>query len=237
MLLFENFPSGSPRASDFILGDNDEIFHCIQSLLVGQLFTPSIYIWSETGGGKSMLLHAARVYAHNNQLATYWLDAAATAEPVVPLAAGLWVVDNIDRINDDESTPIIQWLNHCHTQMDNRQLPHRERYFFLASGRCPPAQLAVDDEMSSRLAKGLVFRLRPLNDSEKKTALLKHAKKRGFVLPPEVVDLLLTYLPRNMTSLLAVLDDLDIFFLQKKRSITPARVRKWLRHHIQHDLF
>lgn len=234
MLLFTGFPkdessSLSPPA-EVILGDEDEVVYSIKQLLRGDLLSshllaPSVYVWSAPSGGKSMLLSAARIVARQNGVAAYWLDAAATAvEDSMPLASGLLIIDNIDHVSSDGALAIIQWLNRCY---------HQAGYFFLASGSQPPNQLALNKEMTTRLAKGLVFNLRPLNDDEKKAALLAHARARGFALEAEIVDLLLAYLPRNMNSLLSVLEELDNFFLNQKKDITPSRVRAWLETHSQ----
>ena len=98
----------------------------------------------------------------------------------------------------------------------------------LAAGAHPPAQLALREDLRTRLAWGLVYQLKPLSDADKGLHLRAEASRRGLRLPDEVVGYLLTRLPRDLPSLNAVLDALDRYSLAAKRPVTLPLVREAL---------
>jgi DnaA family protein len=98
----------------------------------------------------------------------------------------------------------------------------------LAAGSRPPAQLALREDLRSRLAWGLVYQLRPLSDGEKAQHLRAEAARRGLRLSDEVLGYLLSRLPRDLPSLNAVLEALDRYSLAAKRPVTLPLVREAL---------
>jgi len=98
----------------------------------------------------------------------------------------------------------------------------------VAAGAAPPSQLPLREDLRTRLAWGLVYQLHPLADAEKAAALRAQAAARGLVLGSDVIDYLLTHLPRDMRTLAAALEALDAFALAQKRSLTLPLVRQWL---------
>ncbi|HZA95507.1 MAG TPA: DnaA regulatory inactivator Hda, partial [Burkholderiaceae bacterium] len=50
---------------------------------------------------------------------------------------------------------------------------------------------------------------------------------RGLRLPDEVIEYLLTHLPRDMRTLVAVVDALDTYALAVKKPLTVPLVRQW----------
>jgi len=98
----------------------------------------------------------------------------------------------------------------------------------LAAGSQPPAQLALREDLRTRLAWGLVYQLKPLSDADKALHLRAEARRRGLRLSDEVVGYLLTRLPRDLPSLNGVLDALDRYSLAAKRPVTLPLVREAL---------
>jgi DnaA-homolog protein len=98
----------------------------------------------------------------------------------------------------------------------------------LAAGNASPAQLALREDLRTRLAWGLVYQLKPLTDAEKALHLRSEAARRGLKLADEVVWYLLNHLPRDLASLNAVLDLLDRHSLARQRPITLPLVREVL---------
>jgi len=103
----------------------------------------------------------------------------------------------------------------------------------LAAGRQPPAQLALREDLRTRLAWGLVYQLKPLTDEEKGLHLRAQAVRRGLRLPDEVLAYLLTRLPRDLVSLNAVLEALDRYSLATRRPVTLPLVREALERKIR----
>lgn len=98
----------------------------------------------------------------------------------------------------------------------------------LAAGHRPPAQLALREDVRTRLAWGLVYELRPLLDEDKARHLTAEAQRRGMRLPDEVVNYLLARLPRSLAALRAVLERLDQGSLAQHRLVTIPFVRELL---------
>jgi DnaA-homolog protein len=98
----------------------------------------------------------------------------------------------------------------------------------LATGSEPPARLALREDLRTRLAWGLVYQLRPLTDADKALYLRNEAERRGLRLTEEVVAYLLSRLPRDLSTLNAVLDRLDRHSLARQRPVTLPLVREVL---------
>jgi len=98
----------------------------------------------------------------------------------------------------------------------------------LAAGGAPPAQLALREDLRTRLAWGLVYQLKPLSDAQKAEHLQAEAARRGLQLSDEVVGYLLTRLPRDLYSLNALLERLDRHSLARQRPLTLSLVREVL---------
>jgi len=98
----------------------------------------------------------------------------------------------------------------------------------LAAGSRPPAQLALREDLRTRLAWGLVYQLKPLTDAEKALHLRAEAARRGMRLSDEVLWYLLNHLPRDLASLNSVLEALDRYSLATKRPLTLPLIREAL---------
>jgi DnaA family protein len=99
----------------------------------------------------------------------------------------------------------------------------------LAAGAAPPAQLALREDLRSRLGWGLVYEVKPLSDAEKAVFLHAEAARRGLRLSDEVVLYLLTHVRRDMPSLRALLEQLDRASLEQHRPVTLPLVREALK--------
>jgi DnaA family protein len=96
----------------------------------------------------------------------------------------------------------------------------------VVSGRQPPALLGFRlRDLASRLNGGLVLTLQALTEEEQLAALQLRAQLRGFELPEETGWFLLRRLPRDMSSLCAFLDKLDVASLIAQRRLTVPFVR------------
>jgi DnaA family protein len=142
-------------------------------------------------------------------------DAGVPAfDPAVPL----YVADDVDCYDETRQRRLFVLLNEIRADQAAR---------FVAAGNAPPAQLALREDVRTRLAWGLVYQIHALNDEEKSRALIAHGASRGFSLPPDVIAYLLTHMPRDMRTLVAILDTLDAYALSRKRAITVPLIREW----------
>ena len=96
----------------------------------------------------------------------------------------------------------------------------------LMAAREAPAQLpfALPD-LASRCAAGHLLALQALDEEQQCAALRLRAQVRGFDLPEETAHYLQRRLPRDMSSLFALLDELDAAALAAQRRLTVPFIR------------
>jgi DnaA family protein len=143
---------------------------------------------------------------------THLLRAAARVNPALVIA------DDVERLHAAEQQALFIAIN---AARDGQAA-------VLASGGAPPATLALREDLRTRLAWGLVYQLKPLTDVDKALHLRAEAERRGLHLSDDVVAYLLSHLPRDLTSLNAVLDAIDRHSLARQRPATLALVREVL---------
>lgn len=188
-------PVAEPSFDNYIAGPNAEALDRVRALAEGRLAEPVLYLWGESGSGRSHLLEAAR-----------------RANPA------LVVADDVEKLEADGQHALFLAINAARDAAPP----------VLAAGAQPPALLELREDVRTRLAWGLVYELRPLDDADKARHLKADAGRRGLRLSDEVVEYLLARLPRSLASLRAVLERLDRFSLARQRPITVPLVREWL---------
>ena len=147
---------------------------------------------------------------------SHLLGAAAHANPALVLA------DDVERLRAAEQHALFVAINEA----------REGGPAVLAAGDQPPAQLALRADLKSRLAWGLVYQLAPLSDTDKARHLKALAAGRGLLLSDDVTSYLLTRLPRDMSSLAAVMEVLDRYSLMRQRALTLPLVREALAQEI-----
>lgn len=210
-----HFPPPPPQLADFISAGNEEALKAVQSLAAGESAENSLYLWGEPGSGKTHLLQAAAAAARQSGMRVFMPRDGDMPPPV----AAFLIVDNVQLLGEESQTALYDWHNRA---------VQKGGSLLLAAGVLPPPQLPLRGELSARLSGGLVFRLRALGDGDKRRALEGFAGRHYFPLPPEVADLLLTRLPRDMAGLTAALADLDSFMLAEQKPLTIRRANAWL---------
>lgn len=195
-----------PSLDNFVPGANAEALAALRGVAAGA--GPSfIYLWGTPGSGRSHLLRAFGQAGTSGEVPEYGPDRS------------LYIVDDVDRLDEESQRRLFVLANEV------RATPGAT---LLAAGPVAPAQLALREDLRTRLAWGLVYQLHPLSDVDKVQALERHAASRGIPLSPEVSSYLLTHVPRDMRTLVAILDALDAHALARRRAITLPLVREWL---------
>jgi DnaA family protein len=192
----------TPSFDNFVVGRNAEALAALRALARAQ-GEPFVYLWGEAGSGRSHLL-AALASARPGLL-------AAEGEPVPAFgdATGLYLVDDVERRDDADQQRLFVLMN---------EIRAHPGAALVAAGNAPPTQLALRDDVRTRLAWGLVYQVHALSDDEKGRALEAHASAY-----------LLNHMPRDMRTLVAILDALDGYALAAGRAITVPLVREWAR--------
>jgi DnaA family protein len=201
----------TPSLDNFVVGRNAEALAALRAVADGQ-GEAFVYLWGEAGSGRSHLLTA---------LGAMRRPALATAGGAVPAFAeprALYLVDDVDACDADAQQRLFVLMNEVRAQPPAA---------LVAAGSAPPAQLALRDDVRTRLAWGLVYQVHALTDADKAQALEAHARSRGFALSSDVTAYLLHHMPRDMRTLVAILDALDTYALAARRAITVPLVREW----------
>jgi len=201
-LVLEISPQPAPTFGNFVIGRNEELVAKLQDLSAGRLAETVVYLWGENGSGRSHLLGAT-------------IHAATHPGRVV-------VSDDVDSLDAAGQIALFNRINEI------RDNAHERAGTLLAAGSAPPAQLALRDDLKSRLAWGLVYQVRPLTDAEKATYLREEAARRGLRIADEVVAYLLAHVRRDLPTLVAILAHLDEYSLSRQRPLTLPLVREAL---------
>lgn len=195
-LILDIRPDSPPDFDNFLPGPNAEAWNLVREHAEGLVREPIVYLWGEAGTGKSHLLAA-------------WSAITQACRSVpLPEPPVVWLaVDDADRLSPDDQ---IRFFNLINAAREGRGK-------VLAAGPLPPGQLGLRADLATRLAQGLVFRLAPLSDADKISAIYTLAEARGMRLPEEVARYLLTHCRRDLPNLLALVDALDTLSLSRKR--------------------
>ena len=199
LLDFDRAPA--PTFANFVTGANAELAHALESASRGAFAERVIYVWGETGAGKS---HVLKAFV-NAVKESRFIRAADVAEADLH---GVLAIDDIEKLPEDRQVALFNAFN------------ERSFDFLLVSASASPRDVAIRRDLSTRLATGLTYRVVPLTDAEKGAALAAHAKTRGFAIPDDVTAYLLTHARRDMGSLIGALDSLDRYSLETGRMIT-----------------
>lgn len=192
-------PAAEPTFDNFVVGPNAEALARLRDLAEGTLHERILYLWGESGSGRTHLLRAAE---HRNR--------------------SLVVVDDVQLLDEAGQRALFVAIN------DARDTGPA----VLVAGDRPPAQLALREDLRTRLAWGLVYQLLPLADEDKARHLKAVAATRGLQLSDDIVGYLLTRLPRDMRSLHSIMEVLDQYSLMRKRPLTLPLVREALAEEI-----
>jgi DnaA family protein len=137
----------------------------------------------------------------------------ASARPGVTLA------DDLERLDEGAQVALFNAVNQAREAGGT----------VLAAGDAPPAQLALREDLRSRMGWGLVYEVKPLTDAERSLYLHGEAARRGLRLGDEVVAYLLSHVRRDMPTLRALLEHLDRASLEQHRAVTLPLVREALK--------
>ncbi len=204
---------------------NQAALASIQALVAGDS-EEQIYLWGGTGTGKSHLLQAAC-----NAQATQFQPGAYIPLDHFP-ASGAQLLEGMEQLplicldNVDVIAGQPEWERGLFNLINaTRQAGH---HLLMASRQNPSALDIHLPDLASRLLWGPVFHLRSLDDAGKLSALQMDASQRGFELSEDVARFLMHHCARDMRSLQALLERLDLASLQAQRRITIPFIKSVL---------
>jgi len=209
-LLLDFTQAPAPTFANYVAGGNAELAHAVEAAVRGHSPERVMYLWGESGAGKTHLLKA---FAQAGAPRARYVPARDFMEAP---GAGMYAVDDVESLTEPEQVSLFNAYN------------ERSFDFLLVAARDAPRDAKLRRDLATRLATGLTYRVLPLTDEEKRAALAAHSKARGFAIPEEVAAYLLTHARRDMGSLIGALDSLDRYSLETGRPITIPLLKQAL---------
>lgn len=216
--------TAGPTLDNFLAGPNVQALQHLQLWLAdpgnsNAVRSPvSTYLWGPGGSGKTHLLRAVASALSAGGSSVGWLD-AQVREPAA--YADHWVaviLDEVHLYDPGQQQCAFSWF--VQAQAQQRAV--------LAAGALPPADLALREDLRSRLGWGHVFAMRPLEESERRAVLRQAADARGVFLGDEVMDFMLRRFSRDLGSLMELLDLIDAYAMQTQRAITVPLIKSMM---------
>lgn len=204
-----------PTFDSFLPGANGAALEHLRRLAMP---SAPVYLWGPSGSGKTHLLRALAHGAQQSGQRVGWFDAG---DPVPWPLQPEWSLVVIDRCDDlDAAAQQAAFALFVEAATEGVQIA--------AAGRLPPVDLALRDDLRTRLGWGHVFAMQLLSESETRAALRREGDRRGILLSDEVMNHLLTRFPRDLKHLMHLLDRLDEYALAKARAVTVPLVKSML---------
>ena len=213
---FETFHSGLDQT----------LISVLQSVAVGVLEEPQIFLWGSESTGKTHILQAMCHLATQSRKRVMYipLQQLATHDP-----ESIAELQDLDLICIDDAQVIVKnamWEKALFNFINH----HREqKTTIVISSLMPPSDSLFNlPDLNSRSVWGPVYKLNPLKEDELDVALQLHAKARGLEISIEVQSYLLSRYQRDISSLVNIIERLDTASLQEQRKITIPFLKKVL---------
>jgi DnaA-homolog protein len=203
---------------------------CFESFIAGQntlaldylsqtpAHSPPVFLWGESGTGKSHLLHALADQTQAQGAAVRWFG-PDTCEPWVFDETAAWLIfDDCHQFTPCQQQAAFSLFVQASTAGMS----------VVGAASVPPVDLPLREDLRTRLGWGHVFALKPLTQAQMCTALQCESDRRGLFLPNEVVHYLMTRFDRNLKALMHLLNRLDTFALVHQRALTIPLLKKML---------
>ena len=209
-----------PSFASFQVGSNRQALEHLTRMVAGDpdAIAAPTYLWGETGCGKSHLLQSVRAALAERGATLGWLDAATRVPPAFDPDWTALLFDDVDLFDAGQQRVAFSWFVNAQSQP----------CWVLAAGACPVTDLALREDVRTRLGSGQVFELQLLSEDERLAVLRTRAQERGVQLGDEVLEFMLRRFSRDLGSLLELLDALDRYSLSTSRAITVPLLKSML---------
>lgn len=212
-----------PSFSNFFAGPNEAALRHLELWAGNTLRSPvPAYLWGEPGSGKTHLLKAVSETLREQGARAGWLDASVLEPPEFDDAWAAVILDECHLYTAVQQQAAFNWFVNALSSADGQPR------WVLAAGNLPPADLALREDLRTRLGWGHVFELHALTEPERRAVLRREADARGVFLSDEAMDFMLTRFSRDLSSLMQLLDQLDGYALQTQRAITIPLIKAML---------
>ena len=215
--------ASSPSFANFFGGPNEVVLRHLELWAGNSLRSPvPTYLWGDTASGKTHLLRAVKEVLREQGASCGWLDAGVREPPEFNESWAAVILDDCHLYTALQQQAAFNWF------VNALNAPDGKPRWVLAAGQLPPADLALREDLRTRLGWGHVFALQALNETERRAVLRKETDARGVFLSDEAMDFMLTRFSRDLGSLMQLLDQLDVYALQTQRAITIPLIKSML---------
>ena len=212
-----------PTLKNFFAGPNQAALQHLQLWVGNDKRSPvPTYVWGEGGSGKTHLLRAAQAALRDQGCPVGWMDATVAEPSAFNDAWRVVILDDVHLYTAVQQHAAFNWFVNATTPSDGQQR------WVVAAGNVPPSDLALREDLRTRLGWGHIFQLQVLSETERRAVLRQQADDRGVFLSDEVMDFMLNRFSRDLSSLIQLLDQLDGYALQTQRAITIPLIKAML---------
>lgn len=211
--------SPAPSLAGFVAGANAEAVAALSRVANGLSGERQIFLWGEAGCGRTHLLRATMAALADRGGRVRYASLAG-ADRLAEADADLdgLALDDVRGLDDAGQVLAFRICN-----------AFRARgAALLVTADAPPAGLGLREDLATRFAWGLVLQLHPLGEADRRSVVRAHARSRGVALSDELLDYMLARVPRDLASLLALVDALDRHSLGSRRAVGIALARELL---------
>ncbi len=213
--------------AEYFPGGNEEIIGELKKAVAG-IGEQLLFLWGNTGQGKSHLLHACCHEASLLGFSAFYLNCRQSAVLPPDVFNGLEgidvvCIDNLDGLAGfaDLELALFNFFNQHRS--NGRRL--------ILSASCAPKVIALAlPDLKTRINWGLSLKIQPLADNDKIAALSHKAQQLGFEFTPKAVKFLLTRYDRSLSSLWLALNRLDAASLSAQRKLTIPFLKEVLKN-------
>ncbi len=184
-----------------------------------------VCLWGNHGTGKSHLLQALCHQARQENHGVIYIQDLKRHSPEILRSLEtfhLVCLDDADHIIGRESWEIALF------HLINAVLDGHSRLVVSLTSSPASPDYALPD-LGSRMRAAMAVRLEPLDDEQKMILLKRRASLRGFGIGEDVARYILARAPRDMHSLIAMLEILETETLRQQRQVTIPFARKILK--------
>ncbi len=215
--------ASAPSFANFFGGPNVAALRHLELWVGSSVRSPvPTYLWGDEASGKTHLLKAVSEVLHAQGAVVGWMDASVLEPPAFNEAWVAVVLDDCHLYTAVQQQAAFNWFVNALNAADGHPRG------ILAAGSVPPADLALREDLRTRLGWGHVFALQALTEVERRAVLRREADARGVFLSDEAMDFMLTRFSRDLGNLMQLLDQLDGYSLQTQRAITIPLIKSML---------
>ena len=208
-------PPPDPGFARFVPLGNEPLLTHLQALHPG---APPTLLWGPRGAGKTHLLRALAQAWQARGAVVMAVDASSPVPWQLPEAAQLVLLDDVHALDAAQQ----------HAAFSTFIEAVGQGAAVVAASQVPAVDLALRDDLRTRLAWGPSFALQALDDAGLRQLLSQEAHARGLALPIELLDYVLLRFERHPGSLMRLLAQLDAYALRLKRAPTVPLLRQML---------